>query len=92
MLLRYGAKLTPYLADILDMVERAGDRGGIKLECIAGVLYPGKPTSAARQAVKANITHLNDRLAGSDQRVRAVPPRSGVYRLVSIARSSEAAA
>jgi hypothetical protein len=84
MLLRFGARLSPHLADIFDMIERAGDRG-VRIEAIVGALYAGKPTAAARQAVKTNIVHINERLEETDRRIRMVPPRVGAYRLITVA-------
>jgi hypothetical protein len=84
MLLRFGVRLSPHLADIFDMIERAGDRG-VRIESIVGALYAGKPTAAARQAVKTNIIHINERLEETDKRIRMVPPRVGGYRVVTVA-------
>ena len=70
MLLRHGVALSPRLADLFDMVEHAGERG-IAMEVLIDVFYPGKSSRAPRQCVKANVYHLNTRLAETYLEVRA---------------------
>ena len=87
MLVRYGVRLSPLLADLFDMIERSGNRG-ILPDVLLGVFYPGKSTEAARRCLYQNIFHLNTRLAETDIEVRArahglvyrVQRRSGVRR------------
>jgi hypothetical protein len=70
MLMRHGVALTPLIADLFDMIERAGEHGVI-CEVLAGVFYPGKSRRAAEDCIKSNIWHLNSRLVSTDIEVRA---------------------
>jgi hypothetical protein len=84
MLLRYGVRLTPHLADIFDAIARRGDHG-IAMEALAAVIYPGKPSKAARDALHVNISKINDRLVETDKRLRMQPRHDGFYRLITVA-------
>ena len=80
ILMRCGVRLSPRLADIFDMIERAGDHG-VTVERLVVAFYAGKPEAAARDAIKSNIWQLNDRLVETTTRVAMQPPRYGAYRL-----------
>jgi len=80
LLIRHGVALPPLLADLFDMVWRAGDRG-IQPAVLAGVFYPGKSTPAARRAIAVNIFHLNSKLASTDVELRAGQGRQEPYRV-----------
>jgi hypothetical protein len=84
LLKRHGVALSPRLADLFDMIERAGQRG-IATEVLADIFYPGKSLEAARLCVRENIYHLNTRLAETDLEVRA--SRYEPYRVVRVRRS-----
>ena len=47
MLMRHGARLSPRLADLFDMIEHSGERG-VLAETLAWVFYPGKSTRDAK--------------------------------------------
>ena len=85
LLTRYGVRLTPLLADIFDMVERAGDYG-MPLERKVAAIYGDRPTPAAAQTLKVNVHHLNVKLEETNFRVRMIPLRHGTYRLVKAGR------
>jgi hypothetical protein len=68
--MRHGVPLSPRLADLFDLIERAGQRG-VPCEVLADVFYPGKSANIAQRCVIANIFHLNTRLAETDIEVRA---------------------
>jgi hypothetical protein len=79
LLARHGVALSPRLAELFDIIERAGQRG-VSTEVLADIFYPGKSGLAAHDCVKANIFHLNTRLAETDLEVRA--SRYEPYRVV----------
>jgi hypothetical protein len=83
-LLRCGVLLPKFLADMFDLIEHSGSRG-VTVESLVGAFYFGKPTAAARQAVKVNICRINTHLEETDRRIRMVPPRIGGYRLITVA-------
>jgi len=69
MLIRHGAKLSPRLADIFDLIEHSGDRG-VSMEVLVSVFYTGKSKRDAENCVRVNISHINDMLASTNVRVR----------------------
>ncbi len=80
LLTRHGVVLSPRLADLFDMIGNSGDRG-VMPEILAGVFYPGKPSTAGRRCVAVNIHFLNSRLLETDLQVRAGSGTQGPYRL-----------
>ena len=90
LITRHGVSLTPLLAAIFDIVERAGERG-VMMEALVAALprYRDRPEHRARAAVKNNIIHLNDRLVTTDMRVRTVPSHVGPYRLIVERRATK---
>jgi hypothetical protein len=70
VLMRHGVQLSPLLADLFDMIERAG-KEGLYSEVLAGVFYPDKPLKDGRNCVKSNVAHLNARLASTDIEIRS---------------------
>ncbi|MBR0879659.1 hypothetical protein ACVMGC_001061 [Bradyrhizobium barranii subsp. barranii] len=80
LLVRHGVALSPVLADLFDIVWRAGPRG-VEPEVLAGVFYPGKSEHAARRAVAVNIFHLNTKLSETDAEVRSGQGRRQPYRM-----------
>ena len=83
-MLRHGVPMPRFLADMFDLIEHSGSHG-VAIESLVGALYVGKPTAAARQAIKVNVCRINDHLEETDKRVRMLPPRSGSYRLITVA-------
>jgi hypothetical protein len=81
LLIRYGVALSPRLADLLDVIERAGEQG-IEVEVLVGIFYPGKSSRAARCCIKSNVWHLNARLAETDFEVRAGSGSHNPYRFL----------
>ena len=69
LLVRHGVQLSPILADLLDMIERTG-KAGITCEALASIFYPNKSDHDGRNCVRANMTHLNARLAETDIEIR----------------------
>jgi hypothetical protein len=65
----HGVKLPPKQAAILDMIDKAGRRGGIALETLALAFYPDVDTPRARQRIKVHLTQINDRLVSTDHRI-----------------------
>lgn len=82
MLIRHGVRFPPYLANMFDMIEHSGARG-VTSEVLMSVFYPGRSEADARNCVKANIWHMNDRLASTDVRVR-LGDKLAPYRVVKI--------
>src|SRR5262245_44844413 len=78
MRVRYGVRLQPKKAELLDMIEQTSGRGGVELETLAWVFYPGVPTKTAKDRIKVHINQLNDQLCGTDWRV---VNDYGLYRL-----------
>ena len=59
-------------------------RGGIEIESMISVFYPGEPKKVASQRLRSNIVKINDMLCSTDYRI--VGPgngRQGMYRLVT---------
>ena len=69
MLTRHGAKLSPKLADIFDLIEHSGERG-VPMDILVDVFYSGKPRRDAENCVRVNINHINDLFLATDVRVR----------------------
>lgn len=81
MLIRYGVKLSPKLADIFDAIENSKDRG-IDLETLSWMFYPDSKKQDAKNIVKVSISHINDLLVETDLRIRS-ECRYGAYRVVN---------
>lgn len=80
LLKRHGVALSPGLADLFDVIWRAGPRG-VEPEVLAGIFYPGKSRQAAQRCVAVNVFHLNTKLAETDFEVRAGQGRREPYRV-----------
>jgi hypothetical protein len=81
MLIRHGVKLSPKLADVFDMIERAGKRG-ITRETLAWVFYPGKSKRDAERCISVTINHINEFLEETDVHVSTLGRRLEPYRVV----------
>ena len=83
MLVRFGERFPPRQAAILDMIENVTrGRGGIELESLIAVFYPGESRSKASQNVRSNIVKINDRLVSTDYRITGPGSgKTGFYRL-----------
>ena len=68
ILIRHGVRLSPRLADIFDAIERRGTAGEVE-ECLAVMFYGGKSRRDARNAIRVNIAHINDKLVETDYRI-----------------------
>ena len=80
--MRHGIKLQRKKADLLDLIEKHTDRGGIDLDRLAWLTYPDDPKPAARQRIKVHIHQLNELLESTDLHV---VNRDGRYRLSGVA-------
>lgn len=67
ILVRYGVKLTPKKAALLDLIERR--RAGLALANLAAVLYPGVAINRACERIKTQVCQINDLMAGTDYRI-----------------------
>lgn len=76
LLVRYGVKLTPKKAELLDAIERRA--AGVALGTLAETLYAGAPTKRAHGRVKTQVCQINDLLAATDYRI---VKRAGLYHL-----------
>lgn len=86
MTVRFGVKLPPKKAEFLDMIERVTrGRGGIELESLASVFYPGIQKRIAHQRVKVHVNQINDLLLSTDYRI---VNQGGLYRLVEQAEAA----
>src|SRR5690349_23314750 len=86
MTVRFGVKLPPKKAEFLDMIEQVTKgRGGIELESLASVFYPGVSKTVAKQRAKVHICQINDLLLSTDYRI---VNRDGLYRLVEQAEAA----
>jgi len=80
MTVRFGVRLPPKKAEFLDMIEKVTTgRGGIELESLASVFYPGVSKTVAKQRAKVHVNQINDLLVSTDWRI---VNRDGLYRLV----------
>ena len=79
MLIRHGVLLSPQLADLFDLLERAGKRG-IHKEVLRWTLFGNRPSRDGTRCVVQAIHRLNDLLVSTDYRI--VSRRFGPYRLV----------
>ena len=84
MRIRCGVTLQPKKAELFDMIEQTSRRGGVELETLAWVFYPGVPTKTAKDRIKVHINQLNDQLCETDW---CVVNDYGLYRLVKRAQS-----
>lgn len=84
MLIRFGERFPPKQAAILDMIiDVTKGRGGIEMESLISVFYPGENKKVASQRVRSNIVKINDLLCSTDYRI--VGPgcgKTGTYRFV----------
>lgn len=84
MMVRFGERFPPKQAAILDMIsDVTKGRGGIEMESLISVFYPGESRKVASQKVRSNIVKINDLLCATDYRI--VGPgcgKTGMYRLV----------
>lgn len=80
MLVRFGIKLTPKKAEILDMITSVTKgRGGIEAESLGWVFYPGEAKRIATQRVKAHVCQINDLLVSTHYRIKN---QDGLYQLI----------
>ena len=76
LLIRYGVKLTPKKAELLDLVERRA--AGVAIGALAETLYAGVSTKRAHDRIKTQVCQINDLLAATDYRIIK---RAGLYHL-----------
>jgi DNA-binding SARP family transcriptional activator len=76
LLIRYGVKLTPKKAELMDLIERRA--AGVAIGTLAETLYPGAPANRAYERVKTTVCQINDLLAATDYRIVS---RAGLYHL-----------
>lgn len=83
MLVKFGVRLPPFKARILEMVENVTKgRGGIEIEQLAWVFYPGVPKKKAHDCIKNHVHQINDLLLSTDYRIVS---RDGRYVLTESA-------
>lgn len=87
MMIRFGERFPPKQAAILDMIaDVTKGRGGIEMESLVSVFYPGESKRVASQRLRSNIVKINDTLVSTDYRI--VGPgcgKTGMYRLANVA-------
>lgn len=83
MRMLFGERFTPKQAAILDMIATVTKgRGGICMESMIWVFYPGEPKKAAGQRIRTHIDAINNILCATDYRI--IGPgmgKQGMYRL-----------
>lgn len=84
MMVRFGERFPPKQAAILDMIaDVTKGRGGIEMESLISVFYPGEPKNKASQRVRSNIIKINDRLVSTGYRIEGPGcGKTGMWRLV----------
>jgi hypothetical protein len=67
MLMSFGVKLSLKKAEILDMSEQMmRGRGGIDIEALSWIFYPGVSKMTARDRIKSHVCQINDMLVSTD--------------------------
>ena len=89
MLILFGVRFQPKKAEILSMIsDVTKGRGGISMESLIGVFYPGISKRKAEGAVRVQINQINDLLIQTDYRIDNCYLRdkhkTQLYRLVSV--------
>jgi len=80
MLTRYGVRLSPKEAAVLDHIKhRGGD--GIGRETLAWIVYPDKPKEAGKAAISVHINRINGLLSDAGINIKA--DHLGTYRVRS---------
>jgi hypothetical protein len=79
VLVRFGVRLPPKKASILDMIQNiTKGRGGIEAESLGWIFYPGEPKRVATQRIKAHVCQINDLLVETEWKIEN---SDGLYRL-----------
>ena len=90
LMVRFGERFPPKQAQILDLIaDVTKGRGGIEMESLIAVFYPGESKRVASQRVRSNIVKINDLLCATDYRI--VGPgsgKTGTYRLVEVEQAA----